>query len=146
MIIKKYEKTRSFTTQELQNELGEYFENQATIKMFPSLAATKADLTKLIKQAPLSYLTESQLSTLNNSDVGIVFNDKNPYRYVIEMAKKYGKNINSIFDGIASNKTFPCPLVIKPKTGPLYLMAGNTRLCAFAALNMTLPVKIIVHP
>jgi hypothetical protein len=141
--MKVYKKIRNFTKAELEEEVGEYFQNAQTFKKFPNLANTPEELVRLIKDAEVAVLTKKQLMSLDNSDVGDVLKSDDPYKQATQIAKENERNINKIFKGIINNSTFPMPIVIN-KSGNLYLMAGNTRLCAFAALNMTIPVKIII--
>lgn len=143
--LKHYKSTRDYTPEELENEIGEYFENEITHARFPDLANTPDELREIVKNAPKKYLTEKELKSLDNSDVADYIDKPNAIERVKRMASEYGRKVESIFQGIEAGEEFPLPIVIEQEE-ELYLMAGNTRLCVFAVKRMTLPVKIIKHP
>ena len=142
--MKPYTKIRQFTAQELEEELGEYFENDHTKSKFPTLAKDKNELKNMIKNARLVNLTVNELMKLDNSDVGDILASSNPYQAAFIMARDNERNIDRVYDGIKSNIAFPAPIVIK-KNSQLYCMGGNTRICAFAAINLSISVKLILH-
>jgi hypothetical protein len=142
--MKPYKKIRDFTPQEIQEELGEYFENDYTRSKFPKLAKDENELRGMIKTAKLINLTQEEMMRLDNSDVGDILSSDNPFQAAFNMAKQNERNIDKIYNGIKSNTAFPAPIIIK-KNGQLYLMGGNTRICAFAAINLSISVKMIQH-
>jgi hypothetical protein len=145
--LKKYKFVRKFTEEELQNEVGEYFENEATFKAFPDLAKSPKELSDMIENAPEEVLTKEQLKTLLNSSVPDVLNSESPKDVIKQIAKD---NTNAkeplvkILKGIKNNDEFPVPIVIQYPDG-YYLMGGDKRLSVLAATGHTMPVKILKY-
>jgi signal recognition particle subunit SEC65 len=140
--LKLYSYVREFSSQELENEIGEYFENEYTYTKFPNLANTPEELGDMLTRAKRVVLTKSELLSLDNSDVGDVLNSKNPMQSAKKVATDNERDINRILSAIQSNIALPMPIIIR-YSGGNYLMAGNTRLCSMAGLGYTMPVKMI---
>ena len=52
------------------------------------------------------------------------------------------KDYKQIIDGLKKRAKFPAPVIIKDKSGRLYLLGGNTRLMLGVSMGLNLPVKI----
>jgi len=133
--------TRKYTDEELKDETKEYFNNKATRKEFPNLFKDQAHMIQVLKNAPVKLLSKDILHNLENSDVGDVLAAKNPRALADKLAKKYNRDITSVYDGLQNGKV-PAPIVLK-RGDHYYLLAGNTRLMASAVLGKNLPVKLI---
>ena len=138
--MKLYNHTRLYTKDELANDIGEYFENEYTLKNFPGLAKNKKELAEKILKAPKVVLTKQQLLQMANSEVRDVMKSSDPDKILEKIAKEYNRDVKSIKDAFKNKKQFPMPIVIKSSSG-YYLMSGNTRLCVLASMGSTMPVK-----
>ena len=67
--LKVYPYTREFLPDELDNEVGEYFNTQKTLNSFPNLVKTPLELSKMLRDAPPTVLNKKILISLENSDV-----------------------------------------------------------------------------
>jgi len=142
--LKTYSSVREFSSSELANEIGEYFENEYTLARFPNLASNALELSGMLSNASHRVLNKSELSLLENSDVGDVLRSNNPLKTAKKVAQQNDRDINRILAAIESNTALPMPIVIKHEGG-YYLMAGNTRLCSMAGLGYTMPVKMLTY-
>ena len=141
--MKVYVYVRDYTKDELENEVGEYFENERTIEAFPDLADSAEEVKKLILSAPSEVLTKEELEQLLNSDVPDILSSKNPKQILKQIANNK-KDVAGILTAIKQHEKLPEPIVIKHSDG-YYLMGGNTRLSALAAMRHTMPVKVIQY-
>ena len=141
--MKVYVYVRDYTKDELENEVGEYFENERTIEAFPDLADSAEEIKKLILSAPSEVLTKEELEQLSNSDVPDILSSKNPKQILKQIANNK-KDVKGILTAIKGHEKLPEPIVIKHSNG-YYLMGGNTRLSALAAMKHTMPVKVIQY-
>jgi hypothetical protein len=142
--LKVYPYTREFLPDELDNEVGEYFNTQKTFNSFPNLVKTPLELSKMLRDAPPTVLNKKILISLENSDVGDVLTSKNPLAHSKQIAKENNRDINRILRGIQNKTALPMPIVIKHSNG-YYLLGGNTRLCAMAGVGYTMPVKLLTY-
>jgi hypothetical protein len=144
--LKLYEYIRSFTNEEIIDAVGEYFENEYTYQRFPKLASSKNQLAEMIGNSKQMVLTKSQLIALENSNVEEILTSKNPKKAVRDMMleQERGPDLDRILDGINKKVNLPMPIVIL-HAGGYYLMGGNSRLSALAAIGYTMPVKLIVY-
>jgi hypothetical protein len=142
--LKVYPYPRELLPDELDVEVGEYFDNEKTFKSFPNLAKTPFELLAMISTAPPIVLSKKILISLENSDVGDVLTSKNPLKFAKQIAKEHNRDINRIFRGIQNKTALPMPIVIKHSNG-YYLLGGNTRLCAMAGVGYTMPVKLLTY-
>lgn len=142
--LKTYKYIRNMSSDEIDNEVGEYFDNDYTKAKFPKLSDSPEELRNKIINAPVTVLSKFELLALDNSDVGSVLNSKNPEFSVRSMMRKQGRDVDldKILDGIKNNTELPMPIVIKSSTG-YYLLGGNSRLSALASLGYTIPVKVL---
>ena len=141
--MKVYVYVRDYTKDELENEVGEYFENERTIEAFPDMADSADELKKLILMAPSEVLTADELKELTNSDVPDILSGKNP-KEILKRIANNKKDVKGILTAIKLHEKLPEPVVIKHSNG-YYLMGGNTRLSALAAMRHTMPVKVIQY-
>jgi hypothetical protein len=141
--MKVYVYVRDYTKDELENEVDEYFENERTIEAFPDLADSAEEIKKLILSAPSEVLTKEELEQLLNSDVPDILSSKNPKQILKQIANNK-KDVKGILTAIKQHDKLPEPIVIKHSNG-YYLMGGNTRLSALAAMRHTMPVKVIQY-
>jgi hypothetical protein len=142
--MKVYVYVRDYTKDELENEVGEYFENERTIEAFPDMADSAEELKKLILAAPSEVLTKDELELLSNSEVPEVLSSKNPKEVLKKIGTEYKRDVKGILTAIKGHEKLPEPIVIKHSNG-YYLLGGNTRLSALAAMRYTMPVKVIQY-
>jgi hypothetical protein len=135
------DKMRNQTASELGSESGEYFHNKVTKSKFPGAFKDKHDFVDKVGNAPVRHLTNNELHTLDNSDVGDVLNHPNPPEHAERLAKDYGRDIHSVYRGIEHGK-IPHPIVLK-HGNQLHLLGGNTRLMAGAAKGRNIPAKVV---
>jgi hypothetical protein len=135
---------RDYTKDELENEVGEYFENERTIEAFPDMADSAEELKKLILTAPSEVLTKEELEQLSNSEVPEVLSSKNPKEVLKKIGTEYKRDVKGILTAIKQQEQLPEPIVIKHSDG-YYLLGGNTRLSALAAMKYTMPVKVLQY-
>jgi hypothetical protein len=97
-------------------------------------------LTKLQDIDKLEYLSEKELSKLNNSKIPSIMSSGKDVAHLIGQERF---NYKEIYDGIKSvpPKKFTPPLVVKDKTGKLFMLDGDDKLTIFVALGSNLPVK-----
>ena len=141
--LKNYKNFRPYTDDEIDDEVEEYHSNEYTKGKLPKMWKDKDDGISDIKTASHEFLDDSELKSLQNSDVGDILSSENKLETAVKLSKKYGKNYKSILDGLKKKVKFPPPLVVKDKKESLYLLGGNTRLMIGVALGYNLPVKII---
>jgi hypothetical protein len=142
--LKVYVYVRDYTKDELENEVGEYFKNERTIESFPDLADSAEELKKLILAAPSEVLTKDELELLSNSEVPEVLSSKNPKEVLKKIGTEYKRDVKGILTAIKGQEKLPEPIVIKHSNG-YYLLGGNTRLSALAAMRHTMPVKVLQY-
>jgi hypothetical protein len=142
--MKVYVYIRDYTKDELENEVGEYFKNERTIEAFPDMADSAEELKKLILAAPSEVLTKEELEQLSNSEVPEVLSSKNPKEVLKKIGTEYKRDVKGILTAIKGHEKLPEPIVIKHSDG-YYLLGGNTRLSALAAMRQTMPVKVLQY-
>lgn len=146
--LKQYRHYRPYTEEEIRNEQGEYFENDATKKALPGLFRDADDVTFRIKDSPLELLDLNELNRLQNSDVGNILEyEKNSerLRISISLMKKYDRDYKGLIKAFLQEKKLPPPIVVRDKNNDLYLMAGNSRLMVSVSLGYNMPVKVIKY-
>jgi len=141
MEMVKYRHIRPFTKVEMNQITDEYLNNNKFKEVMPEFAKDKDDvLTKLQKINQLEYLSEKELSRLNNSKIPSMMASGRDVRHLIGQERF---NYKEIYDGIKSipPKKFTPPVVVKDKTGKLFMLDGDDKLTIFVALGNNLPVK-----
>lgn len=142
--LQVYIHVRDYTSEEMTNEIGEYFENEYTYKTFPELANTPEELKQKILAAPTEVLTKDELLNLDNGEVADVLTSKKPTEVIKKIAVDYNRDIKQVVHAFKNEIELPLPIVIKHPTG-YFLMAGNTRLSVLAAMRYTMPVKVLEY-
>ena len=141
MEMVKYRHIRPYTKVEMNQITDEYLNNNKFKEVMPNFAKDKDDvLTKLQDIDKLEYLSEKELSRLNNSKIPSMMGSGKDFSHLIGQEKF---NYKEIYDGIKSipPKKFTPPVVVKDKTGELFMLDGDDKLTIFVALGSNLPVK-----
>ena len=138
-----YKSVRKYTDKELEDETGEYFENEPTMKTAPNAFKDKADMIEKMKNAKPTYLSSEEMENMNNTDMGDILNSDNPKQTAKELADEYGKDISWQYGSMEKNEKVPAPIALRDKNGEYHLLAGNTRAMAFTAAGKKLPIKVI---
>jgi|TARA_R100000353_G_scaffold12524_4_gene12939 hypothetical protein len=141
MEMVKYRHIRPYTKVEMNQITDEYLNNNKFKEVMPNFAKDKDDvLTKLQDIDKLEYLSEKELSKLNNSKIPSIMSSGKDVAHLIGQERF---NYKEIYDGIKSvpPKKFTPPLVVKDKTGKLFMLDGDDKLTIFVALGSNLPVK-----
>ena len=138
-----YKSVRKYSDDELENETGEYFENETTQKTAPNAFKDKADMIEKMKNAKPVYLSSEEMENMNNTDMGEILQSDNPKQTAKDLADEYGKDISWQYKSIENNEKVPAPIALKDKNGEYHLLAGNTRAMAFTAAGKKLPIKVI---
>lgn len=139
--LKVYVSVREYTEEDLKNEVDEYFKNERTLKAFPDIADSSAELKKMIKNAPTEVLTIDELNNLENSDVSSVLDGENKMNVLKKLLGRK-QDVKGLLQDIKAEKPIAMPIVIKHVNG-YYLLGGNTRLSVLAAIGHTMPVKVL---
>jgi len=135
--------TKPYSEQQALDETGEYFENDGAYNAMPGLAEDEDDLAQQIQNAPEEILSDDDLRNLINSDAGDVLDADDPMAHAEKKAIEYEKSWDYITKNIKSGKPQEAPIVVRDKTGQMWLLAGNTRLMAQTGHGNRIPVKII---
>ena len=135
---------RPYSQKELDYEVDEYLKNDYTKNKLPKMWKDKDDGYADIKMALHEYPSEEELKSLENSDVGDILElpPEDRMKRALELAKGYHKDYKQIIDGLKKRTKFPAPVIIKDKSGRLYLLGGNTRLMLGVSMGLNLPVKM----
>ncbi len=136
-------KSKDYTDEQYEDETGEYFENDKTMKTIPNLFKDKNDMIDKMKSARSVYLSSNKMEFMDNTDVGDILNSDNALELGKQRAKEYGKDWNRLEKAIKSGNPVPPPIAVKDKNGDYYLLAGNTRLMSYTASGKKLPIKVI---
>lgn len=141
--LEVYIYVRNPSDEEIKIEIGEYFENEKTLKAFPDLADSSYELKDMIKTAPTDVLEMDELKALQNSDVGDILSGKDKKTIFKQMIADK-KDVVGLLKDVKAQKKIAMPVVIKHTSG-YYLLGGNTRLSVLASLGKTMPVKVLGH-
>lgn len=141
--LKVYVSIREYTDEDLENEADEYFKNERTLKAFPDIFDSSADLKDAIKNAPSEVLTVDELNNLENSDVPDILGGKNKMQVLKKLLGRK-QDVTGLLQDIKARNPIAMPIVIKHTNG-YYLLGGNTRLSVLAAIGHTMPVKVLGH-
>ena len=142
-------KTKPYSEEAARDEVGEYFENEKTLKAVPNLVKDEDELVQKILDAEEETFSSEELQNIRNSDAGEILDASEEggidgmQKKGEALAKKYKKGWDYITDNIESGKPQESPIVIRDKNGELYLMAGNTRLMSNTAYGRKIPLKVI---
>ena len=136
-------KTKPYSKEQAEEEVGEYFENDDAFEAMPNLAKDEDDLIQKIQDAPEEVLSDDDLRNMINSDAGDVLKADNPMKHAHKKAIEYDKSWDYITKSIKSGKPQEAPIAVRDKNGKMWLLAGNTRLMAQTGHGNKIPVKII---
>lgn len=140
-----YNACRDYTSAELEVEVAEYFENRATMSTMPDLFQSPEDAREKIGAAPTEHLSESDMLSLQNSDVSAVLSGGG-LKAARDVAEQNDKDIDSIIEAMDEADSVPPPIVVRDESGSNYLLGGNTRLMTAVALGKNPLVKVIKYP
>ena len=90
--LKNYKNFRPYTDDEIDDEVEEYHSNEYTKGKLPKMWKDKDDGISDIKTASHEFLDDSELKSLQNSDVGDILSSDNKLETAVKLSKKYGKN------------------------------------------------------
>lgn len=94
-----------------------------------------------IENSEPEELTDEIWDKLENTDsTDIKYGDENAAK---KLAKKYGKNIDSVLSAIDKGEKLPAPIILRKEDGTYTLVGGNTRLMSMKAKGVR-PKAIIV--
>jgi hypothetical protein len=144
--LRVYQNIRKYSLAELEDAAGEYFENEYTFSRFPGLSNDKQSFINVLLSAPVVILSRTDLLNLDNSDVGEILQSNAPMKEVEIMMATQGRqnDLSRILYGIRNRSSLPLPIVLQSVDG-YYLLGGNSRLCALAALGYTMSVKKLTY-
>jgi hypothetical protein len=137
-----YSSSRDYSKAEMEVEVGEYFENSTTRSTMPDLFSSPEDARQKIKAAETAHLSESDMMSLQNSDIAEVLRGGG-LKAAREVAEQNGRDIDSIIAGIEESEAIPPPIIVRDKNGSNYLLGGNTRLMTAVAMGLNPLVKVL---
>jgi len=139
---------RDYTDEELDNETGEYFENDVTMAVAPGAFVDAAELKKKIQEAATKTLGIEELKAIGNTDASEIagLDPEAALARGKELAEEYERDWGRIEQGFTEGAEMPPPIVLRDADGNMWLMAGNTRMMGATAMGKSMPVKIIDVP
>ena len=145
MEMVKYRHIRPYTKIEMNRITDDYLRNNKYKEVMPDFLKDKDDvLTKLQKIDQLEFLSDKELSRLNNSKVpNMKATTKDPGHSM----QTDSFNWTDIVDGIKSvpPRKFAPPLVVQDKKGNLFVIDGDDVLTTFVAIGSNIPVKKVKY-
>ena len=145
MEMVKYRHIRPYTKIEMRRITDDYLRNNKYKEVMPDFLKDKDDvLTKLQKIDQLEFLSDKELSRLNNSKVpNMKATTKDPGHSM----QTDSFNWKDIINGIQSvpPKKFAPPLVVQDKKGNLFVIDGDDVLTTFVAIGSNIPVKKVKY-
>ena len=145
MEMVKYRHIRPYTKIEMRRITDDYLRNNKYKEVMPDFLKDKDDvLTKLQKIDQLEFLSDKELSRLNNSKVS---NMKATTKDPGHSMQTDSFNWKDIINGIQSvpPKKFAPPLVVQDKKGNLFVIDGDDVLTTFVAIGSNIPVKKVKY-
>ena len=145
MEMVKYRHIRPYTKVEMNRITDDYLRNNKFKEVMPDFLKDKDDvLTKLQKIDQLEFLSDEELSRLNNSKVP---NMKSTGKDPSDSMKTDSFNWKDIVSGIQSvpPRKFAPPLVVQDKKGNLFVIDGDDVLTTFVAIGSNIPVKKVKY-
>ena len=136
-------KSKDYTDEQYEDETGEYFKNDKTMKVIPNAFEDEDDMIEKMKSARKVYLPSEKMEFMDNTDVGDILKSDNALELGKQKAKDYGKDWDRLEKAIKSGNPVPPPIAMKDKNGDYYLLAGNTRIMSYTASSKKLPIKVI---
>ena len=145
MEMVKYRHIRPYTKIEMKRITDDYLRNNKYKEVMPDFLKDKDDvLTKLQKIDQLEFLSDKELSRLNNSKVS---NMKATTKDPGHSMQTDSFNWKDIINGIQSvpPKKFAPPLVVQDKKGNLFVIDGDDVLTTFVSIGSNIPVKKVKY-
>ena len=104
------------------------------------------DFVFKVKTAPLTWLNQSTISTLERSTCLTFFYHTDVDKKIqnVKNDNRHRRDVDAIIQSIKNNTITP-PIVLNKVDHErgLYLLSGNTRMCVSAAMNYVIPVKFV---
>ena len=141
----KYRHIRPYTKIEMRRITDDYLRNNKYKEVMPDVLKDKDDvLTKLQKIDQLEFLSDKELSRLNNSKVpNMKATTKDP-GHSMQTDSFNWKDIVSGIQSVPPRKFAP-PLVVQDKKGNLFVIDGDDVLTTFVAIGSNIPVKKVKY-
>ena len=145
MEMVKYRHIRPYTKIEMRRITDDYLRNNKYKEVMPDFLKDKDDvLTKLQKIDQLEFLSDKELSRLNNSKVpNMKATTKDP-GHSMQTDSFNWKDIVSGIQSVPPRKFAP-PLVVQDKKGNLFVIDGDDVLTTFIAIGSNIPVKKVKY-
>ena len=145
MEMVKYRHIRPYTKIEMRRITDDYLRNNKYKEVMPDFLKDKDDvLTKLQKIDQLEFLSDKELSRLNNSKVpNMKATTKDP-GHSMQTDSFNWKDIVSGIQSVPPRKFAP-PLVVQDKKGNLFVIDGDDVLTTFVAIGSNIPVKKVKY-
>ena len=141
----KYRHIRPYTKIEMRRITDDYLRNNKYKEVMPDFLKDKDDvLTKLQKIDQLEFLSDKELSRLNNSKVpNMKATTKDP-GHSMQTDSFNWKDIVSGIQSVPPRKFAP-PLVVQDKKVNLFVIEGDYVLTTFVAIGSNIPVKKVKY-
>ena len=145
MEMVKYRHIRPYTKIEMRRITDDYLRNNKYKEVMPDFLKDKDDvLTKLQKIDQLEFLSDKELSRLNNSKVpNMKATTKDP-GHSMQTDSFNWKDIVSGIQSVPPRKFAP-PLVVQDKKRNLFVIDGDDVLTTFVAIGSNIPVKKVKY-
>ena len=145
MEMVKYRHIRPYTKIEMRRITDDYLRNNKYKEVMTDFLKDKDDLmTKLQKIDKLEFLSDKELSRLNNSKVpNMKATTKDP-GHSMQTDSFNWKDIVSGIQSVPPRKFAP-PLVVQDKKGNLFVIDGDDVLTTFVAIGSNIPVKKVKY-
>ena len=141
----KYRHIRPYTKIEMKRITDDYLRNNKYKEVMPDFLKDKDDvLTKLQKIDQLEFLSDKELSRLNNSKVSNMKATTKDPGHSMQTDSFNWKDIVSGIQSVPPRKFAP-PLVVQDKKGNLFVIDGDDVLTTFVAIGSNIPVKKVKY-
>ena len=141
----KYRHIRPYTKIEMRRITDDYLRNNKYKEVMPDFLKDKDDvLTKLQKIDQLEFLSDKELSRLNNSKVSNMKATTKDPGHSMQTDSFNWKDIVSGIQSVPPRKFAP-PLVVQDKKGNLFVIDGDDVLTTFVAIGSNIPVKKVKY-
>ena len=145
MEMVKYRHIRPYTKIEMRRITDDYLRNNKYKEVMPDFLKDKDDvLTKLQKIDQLEFLSDKELSRLNNSKVSNMKATTKDPGHSMQTDSFNWKDIVSGIQSVPPRKFAP-PLVVQDKKGNLFVIDGDDVLTTFVSIGSNIPVKKVKY-
>ena len=145
MEMVKYRHIRPYTKIEMRRITDDYLRNNKYKEVMPDFLKDKDDvLTKVQKIDQLEFLSDKELSRLNNSKVPNMKATTKEPGHSMQTDSFNWKDIVSGIQSVPPRKFAP-PLVVQDKKGNLFILDGDDVLTTFVAIGSNIPVKKVKY-